>query len=162
MSARVAPQRMSTWSTWPVAVLVRRSWIGRRHALWFSATARTASRVVGWAIRSARVVGSVTRHHLPPGGRRRGLQRLGPGPGRGSADADARRGGASPYDVQQEVQQRARPTAADAAQARTDLPAAPTNHPGPPLVRDEEARLKNDNLSLTPYRDKVTLSMWRR
>ena len=34
--------------------------------------------------------------------------------------------------------------------------------PALPLVRDEEARVNGDKLSLTPYRDNVTLSIWRR
>ena len=42
------------------------------------------------------------------------------------------------------------------------LTRAERNCPAPPLVPDEEARVKGDKLSLTAHRDNVTLSMWWR
>jgi hypothetical protein len=70
--ARVAPQGMRICSSAPVCWSMRRTWIGRTHAPWASATARMAARVVGWAIRSALVVWSVTGSLRPASQRHAG------------------------------------------------------------------------------------------
>ena len=71
--ARVCPHGTSTGSVWPVWRSVRRSWTGRTHPPWLTASSRTTLRASGMASRCALVVGWVIR---PPSRRgRRGRWR---------------------------------------------------------------------------------------
>ncbi len=57
----------------------------------------------------------------------------------------------SPAAYSGKVQQRTLTTAVNPWPAHLLLPAARVIRPGPPLVRDEEACVKGDKLSLTSY-----------